>query len=245
MKIDELAQRSGTTTRNIRAYQARGLIPAPHMRGRTGYYHDEHLRRLEIIRDLQERGFSLEAIRHTLDTWAAGGDLGQMLGLHSLVTAPWTDEQPGRLTADELLERFPQVADQPELVAQAVDLGLLTPLDDGTFEVPSPMVIDAGTELARAGIPLDQIFELVKAIRADVADLAQRFVEVVGRNLVDPLAEGTGGPAPAAEVTEAIRRLRPIALEVVRPFLAQEMERATNASLGELAARLDAEPPDA
>jgi DNA-binding transcriptional MerR regulator len=34
MKIDELAQRAGTTSRNIRAYQERGLLPPVRVEGR-------------------------------------------------------------------------------------------------------------------------------------------------------------------------------------------------------------------
>ena len=36
LTIDELAQRTGLTTRNIRAYQSRGLLPPPEVRVRTG-----------------------------------------------------------------------------------------------------------------------------------------------------------------------------------------------------------------
>ena len=38
LTIDELAQRTGTSSRNIRAYQAKGLLPGPQLEGRTGYY---------------------------------------------------------------------------------------------------------------------------------------------------------------------------------------------------------------
>ena len=51
------------TVRNIRAYQSRGLLPPPELRGRTGYYGAEHVARIELIRELQSEGFNLEAIR--------------------------------------------------------------------------------------------------------------------------------------------------------------------------------------
>ena len=37
LTIDELAQRSGMTVRNIRAHQSRGQLPPPDVRGRTGF----------------------------------------------------------------------------------------------------------------------------------------------------------------------------------------------------------------
>ena len=36
MTIDELARRAGTTTRNVRSYQTRGILPPPRMVGRVG-----------------------------------------------------------------------------------------------------------------------------------------------------------------------------------------------------------------
>ncbi len=60
LTIDELAQRTGLTTRNIRAYQSRGLVPHPVKQGRTGYYGPEHIERLELIRELREEGLALD-----------------------------------------------------------------------------------------------------------------------------------------------------------------------------------------
>src|SRR5881409_2365094 len=67
LTIDELAQRTGMTVRNIRAHQSRGLLPPPEVRGRTGYYGSVHLARIELIRETQGQGFNLEAIRRLVD----------------------------------------------------------------------------------------------------------------------------------------------------------------------------------
>src|SRR5436305_1643105 len=42
-RIDELAREAGTTVRNVRAYQDRGLLPPPRRSGRVGLYTDAHL----------------------------------------------------------------------------------------------------------------------------------------------------------------------------------------------------------
>src|SRR5438034_10778663 len=81
LTIDELARRAGLTTRNVRAYQERGLLPPPTKVGRTGYYDDGHLGRLRMISGLLERGYSLAAIADLLRTWEEGGDVGELLGL--------------------------------------------------------------------------------------------------------------------------------------------------------------------
>jgi DNA-binding transcriptional MerR regulator len=78
--IDELARRAGETSRNVRAYQARGLLPRPRLAGRSGVYDDRHLERLSTIRRLQDRGFSLAAIGELLDARDRGATLADVLG---------------------------------------------------------------------------------------------------------------------------------------------------------------------
>ena len=80
MTIDELAHRAGETTRNVRAYQARGLLPRPRLAGRTGVYDSRHLERLATIRRLQRRGFSLAAITELLAAHDRGATLAEVLG---------------------------------------------------------------------------------------------------------------------------------------------------------------------
>jgi DNA-binding transcriptional MerR regulator len=225
-RIDELAQKVGTTSRNVRAYQARGLLPPPRLQGRTGYYDEDHRRRLEIIGELQERGFSLEAIKHTLDVWSRGGDLAQLIGFQNVLLAPLIDEEPQHYTLEDLTERFPETAQRPEVVQEAVELGLLELDMDGRLLARSPLLIDAGAELARVGVPMSAIFELVAAIRTDVRDIAERFVGIIDDHLITPFMQGQGDDVGPEPVLDAVRRLKPIALEVVRPFLADALQAA-------------------
>src|SRR5436305_1429390 len=67
LTIDELAQRTGMTVRNIRAHQSRGLLPPPAVRGRTGYYGPAHLARIELIQEMQAQGLNLHATRRLVD----------------------------------------------------------------------------------------------------------------------------------------------------------------------------------
>jgi DNA-binding transcriptional MerR regulator len=78
--IDELARRAGETTRNVRAHQARGLLPPPRLVGRVGSYDERHVERLATIRRLQDRGFSLAAVRELLAARDRGGTLADVLG---------------------------------------------------------------------------------------------------------------------------------------------------------------------
>ena len=81
LTVDELAARVGVTVRNVRAYSARGLLPAPRMAGRTGYYGREHVARLLLVREMLAEGYSLAMIERTLAsapvmTSGSGGSQG-------------------------------------------------------------------------------------------------------------------------------------------------------------------------
>jgi DNA-binding transcriptional MerR regulator len=79
--VDELARAAGTTTRQVRALQTRGLLPRPGLVGRTGYYDAEHLDRLRAVVRLQADGFSLAALASLFRAFDAGMTLAQVLGL--------------------------------------------------------------------------------------------------------------------------------------------------------------------
>ncbi|WP_329582819.1 MerR family transcriptional regulator [Kitasatospora sp. NBC_01250] len=72
MRIGELAERAGTTTRTLRYYEARGLLTA--RRAGNGYraYGEEELRLVRQIRLLQEFGFELEDTRPFVECLRAG-----------------------------------------------------------------------------------------------------------------------------------------------------------------------------
>src|SRR5450631_3560930 len=93
-RIDDLAHRAYVTVDTVRYYQREALVPEGERAGRVKLYGPIHLERLERIRDLQSRGFSLAAIRTLLDRD------------HSLVEGIFADRGEARTyTLDELIER--------------------------------------------------------------------------------------------------------------------------------------------
>jgi len=72
MRIGELAARAGTTTRTLRYYEARGLLPA--RRDENGYrtYDEDDVRLLDQIRTLRDVGFDLEETRPFVECLRAG-----------------------------------------------------------------------------------------------------------------------------------------------------------------------------
>jgi DNA-binding transcriptional MerR regulator len=106
MRIGELAERAGTTTRTLRYYESRGLLPA--RRAVNGYraYDEEDLRLLRQIRLLQDFGFELEETRPFVDCLRAGHPSGD--------SCPASLEVYRRKLAeiDECLERLRAVREQ-------------------------------------------------------------------------------------------------------------------------------------
>lgn len=230
MTIEELAKASHSTARNIRAYQDRGLIPPPERRGRTGVYGAEHLSRLRIINQMLSRGFTLASIGELLSAWETGQDISALLGLETAVSSPWTSETPKYFSFVELGRLFGGQFD-PRWLVKAHELGVLKPSGLG-FVAPSPRMIQAGAELVKAGIPLDEMLEVVKHLRANVEHAAEEMVHLVERHVFDPY----GTPLPprdqAPQLGELIWRLRPLVEMAVHAEVARAMEIAATRHLG-------------
>jgi DNA-binding transcriptional MerR regulator len=238
LTIDELARQTGMTVRNIRAHQSRGLLPAPELRGRTGFYGDEHVARIELIQELQADGFSLELIRRLLDT--AGGSSDEALRFARALREPFGPERPRVIEAAELAHRW-QGAD-PGLLRRAVALGIVRPLDDGRFEEPSPRLARAGAELAELGVSAEQALEVGERVRQHADRVAATFVELFLEAVWRPFDQA-GRPAEGwAGVRDALERLRPLASESLLALFQLAMRDEVERALGRELARLQGAP---
>lgn len=76
MRIGDLAQRAGTTTRALRFYESQGLLMA--QRAPNGYreYDEDDLRLVTEIRTLQDIGFSLDDTRPFVECLRSGHESG-------------------------------------------------------------------------------------------------------------------------------------------------------------------------
>jgi DNA-binding transcriptional MerR regulator len=239
LTIDGLAHRVGMTVRNVRAYQSRGLIPAPELRGRTGYYGPPHVARLELIRDLQAEGFNLQSIKRILDR-VPGDSLTDVLDFARAAAEPFSDEEPRVVTRDALVERW---GDQltPELAARTQKLGLVRPLGDGLFEVRSPRIERASEELAELGVPLETALEILATIRRHAEKVAKAYVELFLEHVWRPFEE-TGEPQDEwPRMREALDRLRPLASESLEAVFQIAMTEAVEHALDEELARIGEE----
>ncbi|MDQ3756964.1 MAG: MerR family transcriptional regulator [Actinomycetota bacterium] len=234
-RIDDLAREADTTVRNIRAYQDRGLLPPPRREGRVGLYSEAHLGRLRVIQQLLDRGYSLANIAELVGAWQQGRNVAELLGFEAALTDSWTTEVESTISPEQLSALF---GDQvpPGALEDAVRLGILEQSDDG-FRVLRPRLLEAGAELAQAGVPLEEILDLAVALRRDMDRVARRFVDLVAEHVFDPL----GDPLPTEDLprlTDLVRRLRPLAGKAVGAELALAVQRRVQQQLDERLGRI-------
>lgn len=229
MTIDELARRTGMTVRNIRAHQSRGLVPPPEVRGRTGYYGDEHVGRVELIQELQADGFNLESIRKLLD--GAGGSSAEVLNFSRTLRAPFEDEQPEILTEEEFAERWGGPLD-PRLMARTEELGLLRDLGDGRYEILSPRLQRAGLELAELGLGPDVALEVAAQVRSSARRVSRVFIDLFLENVWKPFNDAGRPEEEWPRVREALERLRPLASEALLAIFQQVMSETVEEVTG-------------
>jgi DNA-binding transcriptional MerR regulator len=241
-RVDDLAELTGITVRNIREYQDRGLLPAPQRLGRAAIYTEEHAVRLRLIDRLLKRGYPLAVIGDLLEAWSAGRDLNDVLGLETVVSKPWTDESPSRITMFRLRRMFGAQL-TPAIVRRVVRLEILKPAGGKSFEVPSPGLLEAGSDLVAAGIPLRTVIDVIEHVQAELDRPADRLVGMVFERIFP--AETEGG-LPAGEdlrrLTETVERLRPHALRTVEALVARSLTRSVDRRFGLLAERAVGRP---
>ncbi|HKG16714.1 MAG TPA: MerR family transcriptional regulator [Solirubrobacteraceae bacterium] len=223
LTIDELARETGMTVRNVRAYQSRGLLPPPEVRGRTGYYDAEHVARLRLIQEMQAEGFNLTAIERLLERSNGAGS--QILDFGRVALGSFAQEVPEFATGDDLGERLGAPFDE-RTARKATKLGLVRPLGDGRFEIPSPTLMRAGEELVSLGIPLSHALAVAEQIERHSRAIAQAFVRLFMTDVVGSAEVSERSADEWARLRQALEQLGPLATEAVHAGFQQTMSRA-------------------
>jgi DNA-binding transcriptional MerR regulator len=238
MTIENLSARSGVTTRNIRAYQSRGLLPAPVSRpgGRSAFYTPEHLAKLRLISRLQDRGFSLAGIADLLEALVAGRSLEQVLGIESAIIEAQED-QSRMVSEAELRALLPQGVDRNAALKKLLAVGLVD-RHQRKYRIRQGRVFDLGIDAMRAGIPMEALLDEFVQLRADLHAIALRFVALFTAHILGPFVEAGMPKHDLPAVVERITSLRQLAVEatgaLMRQAMADEIETAARANLPSL-----------
>ena len=238
MTIRELAERTGMTVRNIRAHQTRGLLPPPLVRGRTGYYSDEHVSRIALTREMQADGLNLEAIRRVLET--SDGNATEMFDFTRALRLPFEEEAPEIVEAKELAGMW-GAGGKPnmELISRAEKLGILRTLPDGRIEVISPRLQSAAMALSELGIGPEGALVTAEKIRRQSDGVARAFIDLFVKEVWEPFDRAGRPEKDWVKMREALERLRPLAsdalLAIFQIVMTEATEKASERTLREAA----------
>ncbi|MCW2606107.1 MAG: putative MerR-family transcriptional regulator [Frankiales bacterium] len=240
LTVDQLAARTGLTVRNLRAYAARGLLPPPRLVGRTGYYGDEHVERLALVREMLAEGYTLAKIETTLAGQAGGGTPGA-LTLHRTLMGPWLPDTPEETDVATLAARS-GVGAQPDVVDELVQMGVVERLEGDRLRVLDPTLLAAGLQVVRLGIPP----KAVVVAQQQVVDLVERAAEVYVAMFRDSLwRDFADRGAPREEwdrMQTLMESLQPVAAQALLASFRTAMASAIAASLADEIAALDLGP---
>lgn len=246
MTVEELSARTGVSVRNIRAYQTAGLMPPPRLKGRLGLYDAEHQGKLELIRDLRQQGFRLEAIKGMLEKTPEGAWSEYSLISELFSTTFFTVEAPKRKAIKEMAAHWRTTATSAQKERLARN-GLYRPIGDDEFEMLSPALERIGIQLADLSVPLDTVLDLQDVLIKHTRAIAKAYVEQLFITMVEAItttsqrgnaggaASATLDPAIAAAVKGLFERLRPLAIGSVSAafpvVLQQEFDRSIQKQL--------------
>ena len=161
LTIDELSSAVGLTVRTTRYYASLGLIPAPIRQGRVAFYDDAHRARLELVRALQDHGFTLQAIEGFLGSLPAAATVEELALQRAMLTS-WTPKPPEQLTHKQLEKKAGRSLSD-EHIRLLVMLGALEHSDDGYVAMPN---LQVGVGLLDVDIPEGSMEAAGESIRA-------------------------------------------------------------------------------
>lgn len=227
LTVDELAASAGMTVRTTRYYAGLGLLPPPVRRGRMAYYSATHQARLDLIRALQDHGFTLSAIekylaripldasvhdlalqRAMLTSWVAGG--------HEVVTRHQLDSKAGRKLTDAQVERL--------VAVQAI-----RPVGDRYELLPA---FDVGLSGLDLDIPVDSLVEANAAIQRHMEALADELTVILKEKVLRPSREQLHTDEDKVRLEKTMSRLRQLTLQAVVSGFQRAANQVISRSLG-------------
>lgn len=224
--IEELAERTGMTVRNIRAHQSRRLLHPPQRAGRRSVYDASHVVRLELIRRLQNAGFSLAAIRALV---RSGNEAGE-LALAWRAEAVAMRFLPGDEFSGPRLEIEPEgmraLFAQPGAFEAMERYGLVRRTRTGSWQGTHPVLVEAGRRAREMGLPSPEITR-VQLMIADAAErCAREFVATFQKYF------GSSKDRGRARVLEDYAVLAPIATAILSATFEVQMARVVRETFG-------------
>lgn len=223
LTVEQLATTAGVSVRTVRFYAAKGLIPPPQLRGRLGLYTTGHLARLQLIRDLRDKGFTLNAIAEYLGRMPVDATATDV-AVYGAMLSPWVSEAPEELTRTEL-----DVAAGRTIDDDAVDgleaAGIVRRLEDGRVRLRRADLA-LGVEWLDLPLPRAMLERSRELIDAATGQLAEDLGELLRRELLHPYLQGELPLEQRDALSDVIARLKPLTIQAVVSAMERSVDRA-------------------
>jgi DNA-binding transcriptional MerR regulator len=211
LTVDELAAVTGMTVRTTRYYAGLGLLPPPTRRGRMAYYSSQHRARLELIRALQDHGFTLAAIEKYLARLPADASVEDLAVQRAMLTS-WKSGGHEVVTRRQLESRVGRKLDAEQLERLEATMGI-RPLDDNRFELLP--AFDVAVKSLDLDIPVDSLVAAGEAITRHMDALADELTAVLKDRVLAPYLDSARTDEDKARFEQTMARLRQLTLEAV------------------------------
>jgi DNA-binding transcriptional MerR regulator len=214
LTIDELAAATAMTVRTTRYYASLGLLPPPVRRGRMAYYGPEHLARLELIRALQEHGFTLAAIeRYLADVPMTSS--AEELAVHRALLTAWKPAQWEAVTRSELESRAGRSLSDTDVewLLRAGAVRRKGSTDDGGLEALP--VVDLAMEALALDLPIEAIVEANAAVRRHMSELADELTTILKDRVMSPYRREGLSMEDAERFERTVTNLRALTLDAI------------------------------
>jgi DNA-binding transcriptional MerR regulator len=223
LTVDELAAVTGMTVRTTRYYAGLGLLPPPVRRGRMAYYSHLHRARLELIRSLQDHGFTLAAIEKYLARLPLDASVEE-LAIQRVMLTSWKSGPQETVTRRQLELRIGKPLDD-EMTGRLEAVSAVRREGDRFVLLPG---FEVSVKLLDLDLPVDSLVAADAAIARHMEALADELTEILRTRVLAPYRAGEHSEEDTARFEQTITRLRRLTMEAV----VSGFQRAANQVIG-------------
>lgn len=224
--LDELSEITEIPQRTIRFYQAEKLLRKPdrdRTDGRVARYSHDHVERLQLIADLQDRGLKIPAIRELVNSSDATEKVADWLGLDESLRGSWNAATPLLMSRKDLRQR---VSDLPKGTLGRLESGGLIAEQGDSWIIRNPDLFELTLGLVADGIEIDLVLRSGEILTTQLRKAAEQLIDL----FVDAIGEGFGADST---VERLVNTLRPITGDAAGMIFAAELERSVAALLSD------------
>ncbi len=221
LSLEELTERVGVSVRNVRFYTSRGLLPSPIRIGRSGFYSDDHVVRLELVQELQNHGFTLSAIERFMARIPENAS-PETIALHRTLLAPIAE--PAELvTPAELEVRAGRPLSQND-VDVLEQFGAVMRNADGSYLV-SGTLLTIALQLVQVGWPVRAAQLTAEVFRNHGRAIAEELTEIFQQYAWPAMQESGAGHDEQREILQQLKPMTIAALVTAYEEAVDEMRR--------------------